>query len=132
MTSRWQLLMSTIFYVDNFLAEADTPQDLLKLQQQLRDLLLKRGFDIRKWRSNSSAVMEEIPQELHDPSLVKSTLLHNLRKPWESTGTCTFVSVGKLTNLSTTKCSIVSDIAGTFDVLGWFTPSTILMKIPFQ
>ena len=72
MTSRWQLLMSTIFYVDNVLAEAATPQDLLKLQQQLRDLLLKRGFDLRKWRSNSSAVMEENPQELYDPSHVKS------------------------------------------------------------
>jgi len=31
-----------------------------------------------------------------------------------------------------TKCLLVSDIAKTFDVLGWFSPSTVKMKILLQ
>lgn len=38
------------FYVDDCLAGADTPQQALQLQQQLRHLLLKGGFNLRKWR----------------------------------------------------------------------------------
>ena len=73
--------VKTSFYVDDFLTEAATPQDALKLQQQLRDLFLKRVFDLQKWRSNSSAVTEEIPEELHDPSHVKSLTVDNSTQP---------------------------------------------------
>ena len=33
---------------------------------------------------------------------------------------------------SVTKCFLISDVAKTFDVLGWFSPCTIKMKILFQ
>ena len=66
-----QTQLTALDFSHNFPMAASHVKHLLKLQQQLRDLLLKGGFDIRKWRSNSSAVMEEIPQELHDPSHVK-------------------------------------------------------------
>ena len=36
------------FYVDDLLAGADYPDEALQLQQQLRQLLLKGGFDLKK------------------------------------------------------------------------------------
>ena len=43
-----------------------------------------------------------------------------------------FVSIGTLSTQPSTKRSVVSDIAHTFDVLGWLAPSTISMKVLFQ
>jgi len=45
------------FYVDDCLAGADTPEQALELHKQLRELLNKGGFDLRKWRSSSSTVV---------------------------------------------------------------------------
>ena len=43
----------------------------MELQQQLISLLSKGGFDLRKWISNSTLVMDSIPPELHDPAQKK-------------------------------------------------------------
>ena len=60
------------FYVDDCLAGADSPENAIKLQQQLRYLLQKGGFDLRKWKSNSQIVLDSIPATLHDPAQVKA------------------------------------------------------------
>ena len=123
------------FYVHDCLAGADTPQQALQLQQQLRHLLLKGGFNLRKWRSNSSIIMDAIPETLHDPSHMKSfTADDNFESPkalgihWNSTNNTLCVSTGTLSsNQPSTKRNIVSDIAQTFDMLGWFEPSMCLV-----
>ena len=51
---------------------------------------------------------------------------------WDAHKDLLFISVGKITNQASTKQKLVSDIAWTFDVLGWLSPSAILMKILFQ
>ena len=56
------------FYVDDLLAGADSPEDALQLQRQLRQLLFKGGFDLRKWRSSSPQVMQQIDPTLHEKS----------------------------------------------------------------
>ena len=62
------------FYVDACLGGAESTKDALQLQQQLRSLLLKGGFDLRKWRSSSSEVMQSIPTDLHESIPVKELL----------------------------------------------------------
>ena len=59
------------FYVDDCLAGADSTQEAMKLHSQLRNLLLKGGFDLRKWRSSSSDVMSTIDSSRHYPSELK-------------------------------------------------------------
>ena len=116
------------FYVDDCLAGADTPQEAIQLQQQLRALLLKGGFDLRKWRSSSTDVMNSIPEDLHEPSQLKSLTDDNTNQSqkalgmfWDATKDVLYISVGSLTNQTSTKCNLVSDIARTFDVLGWLS-----------
>ena len=134
------------FYVYDCLAGAQTPQEAITLHLQLRSLLLKGGYDLRKWRSNSKDVLDAIPKDLHEPSQTKllsddSTTQHPKalgmywdasNMYWDASNDVFFVSTGTLTHQTTTKRSIVSDIARTFDVLGWLAPTTVTMKILFQ
>ena len=128
------------FYVDDCLAGPDTPDEALELHQELRNLLLKRGFNLRKWRSSSTKVMESIPNELHDPSHLKGITEGNCKKSpkalgihWNSLDDSLYVSVGdSIGEDCCTKRQLISDIARIFDVLGRFPPTTILMKVTLQ
>ena len=89
------------FYVDDCLAGADTPDEALELHQELRNLLLKGGFNLRKWRSSSTKVMESIPNELHDISHLKGITEGNCKESpkalgihWNSLDDSLNVSVG--------------------------------------
>ena len=64
--------------------------------------------------------MEFIPSSLHKPALIKETV-RKLKRFWEFTGIPDkiFISVRNISHQTSTKCSLVSDIARTFDVLGW-------------
>ena len=59
------------FYVNDCLAGADNMEQAFLLQQQLHGLLEKGGFLVRKWRSNSTDVLDSIPQELKESTAVQ-------------------------------------------------------------
>jgi len=126
------------FYVDDCLSGADTPQEAVELHQQLQNLLDKGGFLLRKWNSSDIQVLQQILPELRD-----SQSMHIIQNSNEYTKTLgiqwnsnsdhfrlTISDFPSTKNLS--KRMLVSDIAKTFDVLGWFSPSTIKMKILLQ
>lgn len=46
------------FYVDDFIWSVDTVEQALDIQQQLVQLLSRGGFELRKWSSNSSQVLD--------------------------------------------------------------------------
>ena len=50
------------FYVDDCLVSLAYVAEAVTAQTQLCDLLLKRGFRLRKWLSNSSEVLDQIPE----------------------------------------------------------------------
>ena len=55
-------------------AGADLPEEEYQLFLQLRQLLLKGGFNLRKWRCSSSEVLEKIEPELREKIPVKDLL----------------------------------------------------------
>ncbi len=126
-------------YVDDCLAGANTPEEAIDLYSQLRELLGKGGFDLRKWRSSSKEVLDAIDPSLHEPTPVKTlsdntTVQHAkaLGMAWDSTADTLYVSVGIINSHSSTKREVISDIARTFDILGWMAPAIVVMKILFQ
>ncbi len=126
-------------YVDDCLAGANTPEEAIDLYSQLRELLGKGGFDLRKWRSSSKEVFDAIDPFLHEPTPVKTlsdntTVQHAkpLGLAWDSTADTLYVSVGIINSHSSTKREGISDIARTFDILGWMAPAIVVMKILFQ
>lgn len=50
-------------YMDDIITGADTEEEACELRRQLSQMLEKGGFRLRKWASNSSKVLEDIPQE---------------------------------------------------------------------
>ena len=119
------------FYVDDGLTGADSVEEALQLQKQHQELFSRGGFLLRKWNSSEAIILQHITPELRG-----SLSLHAIPDPDEYTKTLgiqwnsgldnfrlTVADIPKADNL--TKRLLVSDIAKTFNVLGWFSPSII-------
>ena len=126
------------FYVDDALTGADTVDEAIETQAQLQGLFAQAGFLLRKWNSNESTILQHI-----SPDLLDSNSSHVISDPEEYTKTLglewnasmdrfrlTVADLPPLENV--TKRLLVSDIARTFDVLGWFAPTLIKAKILLQ
>ena len=126
------------FYVDDGLTGADSVDEAIQLQKQLQELFSRGGFLLRKWNSSEAVVLQHIAPDLRD-----SQSLHAIPDPDEYTKTLgiqwnsglnhfrlTVAEFPKIKNL--TKRLLVSNIAKTFDVLGWYFPSIIKIKILLQ
>ena len=131
--------IQTSFYVDDFFAGADTAAAVITLRTEVTDILSKAGFHIKKWRSSSSKVLRSIPSELleimPDQELVD---LHSASYPkalgliWDSRQDSMATHVELPADYSSTKRGVVSDIAKTFDILGWLSPVILVMKLLYR
>ena len=127
------------FYVDGLFAGASTPAEDSQLRSEITNILSQAGFRIKKWRSSSPAVLESIPSDLVE-ALPDQKLLdsHSACYPkalglvWDSVRDemATHVEVSR--DYSPTKRGVVSDIAKTFDILGWLSPVILEMKILYR
>jgi hypothetical protein len=126
------------FYVDDGLAGADTIDEAITLQQQLQELFNRGGFLLRKWNCSDPSVLKHLPDELKDtqsprPLPVIKEYTKTLGIEWSPAMDHFRLTIAELPPVSkVTKRFLVSDVAKTFDVLGWFSPCTIKMKILFQ
>ncbi len=126
------------FYVDDGLTGADSVSEAVKLQKQLQDLFSLGGFLLRKWNSSEQRVIQDLPTELRDskstqtmPSSEEYTKTLGIQ--WNASKDHFKLTIASPPSLeSITKRGLVSDVAKTFDVLGWFSPSTIKVKILMQ
>ena len=127
------------FYVDDFFAGADTPAEAVVLRKEITNVLNQAGFSIKKWRSSSLKVIQAIPSDLlesiPDKKLVDS---HSASYPkalgliWDSRKDEMATHVDLARGYSSTKRGVVSDIAKTFDVLGWLSPVILVMKVLYR
>ena len=125
------------FCVDDCLARADTLDDAQILHQQLYFLLQEVGLTLRKWRSNSTQLLDTIPEELRekspdvistDPTAYGKTLgLH-----WNTETDVFHIAVPALTDSVPTNRSIASAAAKLYDIMGWFGPVSLYVKILLQ
>ena len=127
------------FYVDDLIAGADDSESAIQLHQNLLNILAKGGFQLRKWRSSSSTVLQHIPSDLReslpDKEMVDaytSAYPKALGIAWDSHKDQLAVQVQLPSQFISTKRGIASDTAKSFDVLGWLSPFMLHMKILFQ
>ena len=126
------------FYVDNGLTGADSIQEAINLQKELQALFGCGGFLLRKWNSNQPAVLQHLPPELRDTNQTQTLpsqeeYTKTLGIEWNTTADHFRLTISNLPSVDVvTKRVLVSDVAKTFDVLGWFSPAIIKVKILMQ
>ena len=131
-------VVRTAFYVDDCLTGAKTPQEAQRIRESLNLLLLKARMHLRKWRTNSRELRDTIPLELQEKEPVQHiSAPHDCHKAlgvhWNTQTDTLHVATPDLCNDDLpTKRQVLSDVARTFDVLGWFSPVTIKLKILLQ
>ena len=111
--------------------------EALEKQTQVIKLLKNGGFTLRKWASNESEALQNIPKEYtelqgnktidFDPTIKTLGLNWN----FEADTFSYKVKFNPVTN-SPTKRSILSDVSKLYDPLGWISPITIVGKILIQ
>ena len=131
-------VVSKSLYVDDCLTGADTVDDAVTLQTELQELFDKGNFILRKWNSSHPAALEHVPSELKESHFTQAIsdppeYTKTLGVEWNSKKDVFRLTVSDFpTEPSLTKRLLASDVGKTFDILGWFAPSTIKAKILIQ
>ena len=130
------------FYVDDLLGSAPNDSKAIAVRQELQQLLAEGSFHLRKWRSNSKAVLGTIPPEdradnamlclepKSDPA--GASTVKTLGVAWDArTDTFTFV-YQEPKEQRLTKRAVLSKMASVYDPRGQISPFTIRAGVAFQ
>ena len=131
-------MVTESFYVDDGLVGADSIEEAVSLRNEMQELFARGGFLLRKWNCTSTEVLESIEpdlrdtQEVHSFSDSTSEYTKTLGLEWNVKLDCFRLTIAKSFSSNLTKRTLVSNIAKVFDILGWFSPATIKIKILLQ
>ncbi|XP_025417938.1 uncharacterized protein LOC112688790 [Sipha flava] len=120
-------------YVDDICYGADTITDAVAVQSELNSVLARSGFELRKWSSNTSAILQAVPA---DHCVVKSTSFADddsvgtkvLGIHWYPNEDYFCCELRLEVSPTYTKRGILSLTAQFFDPLGLFAPAIFLAK----
>lgn len=116
-------------YVDDVLFGAEDVPLLLRSREQVCNLLANGRFTLRKWASNRSELLNDIPSEDHGLACEKELKLDDslsiLGLCWSPALDSFQFRVSLAGSVPRTKRTILSAIAKLFDPLGWVTPITV-------
>lgn len=121
-------------YMDDVLIGAETIEEGLKLQTQIRDITDSAKFHVRKWMSNKPELLSSVPtedREKLDPNGKDYVTVLGL--VWKPTRDVLLLPVKTFVKEeTTTKRSVLKDNAGFFDPLGLHGPVSITGRMFFQ
>lgn len=124
-------------YVDDFISGCDTIEQAQNLQHDMVELFKKGGFNLRKWASNSSTILDNIPSKNREAGtcleICRDDVIKTLGVFW-NTVVDEYHFVVKLSDQPRhlSKRELLSDISKLFDPMGFLAPVVILAKILFQ
>ncbi|XP_058828585.1 uncharacterized protein LOC131688396 [Topomyia yanbarensis] len=128
-------------YMDDVLSGADSVEEAIEAQRQLKQLLEKGGFPIHKWCSNSQQFLEQIPAEDREKKMPMEELGVNeaikvLGLFWDPSADMLSIANHPKSSAPAdkrvTKRVIYSEIAKFFDPLGLVSPVIVLAKLLAQ
>ena len=124
------------FYMDDFIKLVETPEEAIKVFNQLQTLL-SHGFELKKWISDNDAVTEAIPEDLKlilntkqvevEPNTEGSSVLGLQRTVIDdSLQICR--RMNKEVEAPVTHRKILSMLSSVFDPIGLFAPFSVHMR----
>ncbi|UYV84416.1 hypothetical protein LAZ67_X002056 [Cordylochernes scorpioides] len=116
------------FYVDDLLTGAQTIAETKELIDQLKDLMKKGGFHLRKWNSNCHEIVSHV-EEINEEkkiNLEKGAISKILGIVWDHVQDTFRVNI-TLPEEVVTKRDLLSNIARIFDPIGFLSPTTVAM-----
>ena len=123
------------FYSDDGLTRADFISEAIILQKALQQLFDKGRFLLRKWRSNEPQDLRHLPEHLVERATTREfpvsgefTKVLRINCNTESDLLHLTMSIVSSECLLT-KRMLASNIAHVYDVLEWYSPTTINIKI---
>ncbi|KAL0858718.1 hypothetical protein ABMA27_011195 [Loxostege sticticalis] len=133
------------FYMDDLMTGCDTEEEAIMIYKEMNEMLMKGGFELRKWTSNKEEVLNAIENgqgtgERENVNLKDNKLKIKLDDVMKILGLTWdrredefqySVAVSELSE-PVTKRKILSEIARLFDPLGWLSSCIILAKILIQ
>lgn len=131
-------IIQNSFYMDDVLTGDDTLKGALQKRAELNQILEASRMPLCKWRSNSKALLQEIPSDL-----VETSDLRIASSPGEQQKTLGVHWATQLDDLhivtpsipstsSVSKRQLISTLARVFDPLGWFAPGTMALRMMAQ
>ena len=122
-------------FVDDIITGADSIDDALLLKSELNHLLLRGGFELRKWCSNSSQLLSLVPEDhLDTPVTYNSSdepLYNMLGLHWNSSEDY-YSYLMNIPEGHPTKRFVLSTIASLYYPCGWLTPVILWAKYFIQ
>ena len=123
------------FYVDDCLKSAGSPQEAKELAQGLQKKLMKGGFRLTKWTSNSEEVLDAFPQEERSKEARSSSSLPSEEKAlgvyWNvEDDAFTFKVIPMEKPL--TRRGVLSMVSSVYDPLGFASPFILKARLLVQ
>nr|CAB3263249.1 uncharacterized protein LOC108949296 [Phallusia mammillata] len=124
------------FYVDDCLKSVATLQEAKQLVQEIRALLQRGGFHLRKWLSNDERVLDDVPKS--DSAKTSFSLKDDTGQVERVLGvswnyrTDTFQFDVKVKEKPITRRGILSVVSSLFDPLGFVAPVVLQARMLLQ
>lgn len=121
-------------YVDDILTGSHEKEGLINLRNQLIEVLRLGCFELNKWNSNDSEILDGIDNNEFQPiiCLDKNDINKVLGLQWDSRNDLLKYSVAENSINRATKRTILSDIAKLYDPLGLLNPLIVTAKLIIQ
>lgn len=130
-------VLKNFLYMDDLVHGHDNYESAKKIVHDLIAIMKRGGFNLRKWISNDSTILENVPKhQLGQQKLVNFAQQDNhktLGLKWDPIEDA-FILGWKVEDKRNrlTKRSLLSDISSLYDPLGWLSPVVIKAKLLFQ
>ena len=125
------------FYVDDLITGCESVEEGVQIFKDMNELLSHGGFQLQKWSSNNTNLLQEIKEDKKDKKEILEMKVDSVMKilglSWNRSND-EFQYTVQLPSLETpvTKRKVISDIARLFDPLGWIAPVIIIAKVFIQ
>lgn len=122
-------------YVDDLLTGADSLDEVLRLRDEIINLLKVGGFNIRQWASNHSHALDNVASKTFQSTsgMPQEAISKTLGIAWNSqSDTLVYTSKPIALKEKFTKRLILSEIAKIFDPLGLLGPIVFAAKVIMQ